>query len=214
MNTIYRIRWGAGRPGKLWTGDAPAEGALVWNPQRIQRVCGNLRPSGVDPSVQFQCSSTVQFRCSLLEIADAYVRRQVEQAATDLWLFAGGVESLQEDLPLRLALSNWSHRIGGCAIVAPAAVATTKLVEEPPIAPEGWEWAQVYRGETLRQWVLIPAGEEQQTAWVQSQIEAVPFREPLKSELGYERCPPCRERNQAITPESVMEVRCLENSLQ
>lgn len=189
MNTIFRVRWGVGQAGKLWTGDTPAEGALIWNPQRVQRVC----PWGVGLSGT-QCSSTVQFRCSVLEIADGCVRKHMEEAATDLWLFAGGVGSLQEELPMQLALSNWSQRIGGFAVVAPAAVASSKLVEEAPLAPEGWEWCPVYRGETLRQWVLIPTGEEQQTAWVQSQIEAVPFREPLKSKLGFERCPPCREQ--------------------
>ena len=179
---LYRIRWGVGRPGKLWTGDAPPEGALVWNVKRVLRSCKRCK------------KSTLQFRCSAIEIADECIRRQMESQATDLWIFSGGVGSLQEDLPLRLAFTNWSHRIGGYAIVAPAAVATTKFAEEPPMAPLDWAWAQVYRGETLRQWVLMPASESGQEEWAQAQVEAVPFTETLKSWCGYERCPPCREK--------------------
>jgi hypothetical protein len=188
-NEIFRIRRGIGAYGKLWTGDRPEEGALVTYPKIVLRSCRH-------------CGCTTnQFRASQIETAtpEAFAKMPLRE----IWLFAGGVGSLpdlqpfSETLDVPSLLTNWSGRIGGIVLIAPEAVTSARVSgDEPldaPFAPTGFAWTQVYAGETLRQWVMLPASGQIPD---DREIEVVCPRGPAGD--GSYTCPRCAATIAAI----------------
>jgi hypothetical protein len=184
LSEIFRVRRGIGAFGKLWTGDRPEDGALVTYPKIVLRSCRH-------------CGCTTnQFRASAIETTtpEAFAKMPLR----DLWLFAGGVGSLPdlhpfaEGLDVPSILTNWSGRIGGLVLIAPEAVTSARVSgDEPldaPYAPAGYAWHIVYAGETLRQWVMLPASGEIPD---DREIEVVCPRGPAGD--GSYTCPRCRE---------------------
>lgn len=177
---IGTIKAGVGSPGKLWTGDSPAEGPAVVS--IIERVC----PCG---------ATTRKFRAApLVTGAD----RAILDHAADwpvIFVATGGVGSLVDTSPggiekryasghaaraAGLACWNWSNRVGGWVIVSPVAVAGGYVAKtDLPPAREGYVWLHTYAGDTLSEYVLLRA-------------DLASHAIPVVSLDG--TCPPCRER--------------------
>lgn len=188
MNEVFVVKHGVGTFGKLWTGDIPPENSLITFPKIILRSCKHC------------ACTTNQFRCSSLKttIPETFL----SMGLREIWLFSGGVGSLpdlqafSETLDVPTLLTNWSGRIGGIVLIAPEAVVTGRGMVTPPVAPEGYSWTQVYEGQTLHQWVMLPSSGEIPE---DRELEVLCPRGPAGD--GWYTCPRCATKNTTSTGE-------------
>ncbi len=176
---IVKIRRGIGSPGKLWTGDVPADGDVV-NARIMERTCSCCG------------KSTRKFRVEKVENAEALATAC--EIAT-LFLTMGGVGSVATGFttaegrpvnPIEFQLWNWSGRVGGHAILNPVAVLNGYWEPQSlPTPKAGFCWTRTYCGSTLSEFVLLRVGEDEGT---EGSAHALPV---IKLEG---KCPPCRHK--------------------
>lgn len=180
---LVKIRRGIGRPGKLWTGDEPANEEIV-NARIVERRC--------------ECgASTRKLRVEKVENASAIA--EACEVPT-LFVTMGGVGSLcsyslhedgeKIDVFPEYQCWNWSGRVGGHIFLNPAAVLNGYWEENDLPKPRADHyWVRTYSGSTLSEFVLL--------------CRSTNHDLPTVSLSG--TCPRCREkRERESIPEDLM----------
>ncbi|MFA5840911.1 MAG: hypothetical protein WC847_01400 [Candidatus Paceibacterota bacterium] len=167
------IKRGIGQPGKLWTGSRDFfPGADLFIPGLEHTSLGKAEGFGdrvveVNIIENWSVSGATTRR---LWVVNREVTFTPEEAALApvLYIGTGGVGSLpdpsaglrEEDLALlKVALWNWSGRIGGFAILNPITVLSGYYsqsdLRDLPKVTEEFKWVQTYAGNVVSEYVLL-----------------------------------------------------------
>lgn len=193
---IVRIVRGIGAPGKLWTGDIPADGTVV-DAMLIERHClqgqGGVLDGDGDPLPPCR-RTTRKLRVTPVTFSAEAIAALV---IPKLFVTMGGVGTLDHGdpvIPTDLTVWNWSGRRGGHVVVNPIAVVVTRDDDPLPGVHAGYAWARTYAPAAKDEYILLDATNL--------------ARHALRVVVLEGTCPPCRESAEKAAAEATTPVGC------